>query len=261
MTPAACSSSGRRSPMSVISPSPSIGLARASTVRPRYPSPTGTERMSPVRLTTWPSSMPPDSPITTTPISRTSRFSAMPSVPFSNSRSSLAIAEGRPSTRAIPSPDVTTVPTSSRLAVSGVYPRTKRSSASRISSGRIVSSAMACAFCSISKVDLFSCDVTQACYLKAVLSKEPSGRLEPVRNGPFKHLIAELNPNSSQDVRIDDFLDCHLPADLLTERGSKTVPLIGGERLCNAYGRHCPVLLCCGQRDVTLDRLPEGTLT
>ena len=35
ITPAACSSSGRRSSMSVISPSPSIGLPSASTVRPR----------------------------------------------------------------------------------------------------------------------------------------------------------------------------------------------------------------------------------
>jgi hypothetical protein len=63
--------------------------------------------------------MPSESPITTTPISRTSRFNAIPSRPFSNSSSSLAMAEGRPSTRAIPSPEVTTVPTSSRLDVSG----------------------------------------------------------------------------------------------------------------------------------------------
>ena len=43
----------------------------------------------------------------------------MPSVPSSNSSSSLAIAEGRPLTRAMPSPASATVPTSSRLAVSG----------------------------------------------------------------------------------------------------------------------------------------------
>ena len=69
--------------------------------------------------TACPSSMPSESPITTTPISRTSRFKAMPSVPFSNSSSSLAIAEGSPSTRAMPSPEVTTWPTSSRVEVSG----------------------------------------------------------------------------------------------------------------------------------------------
>ncbi|SKF73406.1 Uncharacterised protein [Mycobacteroides abscessus subsp. abscessus] len=64
--------------------------------------------------------MPSESPSTTTPISRTSRFWAMPLTPFSNSSSSLASAEGSPDTRAMPSPEVTTVPTSSRVAVSGV---------------------------------------------------------------------------------------------------------------------------------------------
>jgi hypothetical protein len=53
-------------------------------------------------------------PSTTTPISRTSRLSETPSVPSSNSSSSLAIVEGRPSTRAIPSPAYETTPTSSR---------------------------------------------------------------------------------------------------------------------------------------------------
>ena len=43
----------------------------------------------------------------------------MPSTPFSNSSSSLAMAEGSPSTRAMPSPEVTTWPTSSRVEVSG----------------------------------------------------------------------------------------------------------------------------------------------
>ena len=43
----------------------------------------------------------------------------MPSVPSSNSSSSLAIAEGSPLTRAMPSAACATVPTSSRLAASG----------------------------------------------------------------------------------------------------------------------------------------------
>jgi hypothetical protein len=80
--------------------------------------------------------------MTTTPISRTSRLSAMPRVPSSNFSSSLVIAEGRPSTFAMPSPISVTVPTSSTLAAEGSYEATKRSSASRISSGRIVSSAI-----------------------------------------------------------------------------------------------------------------------
>ena len=55
---------------------------------------------------------------------------------------SLAMAEGRPSTRAIPSPATATRPTSSRAAAAGWYDFTKASSASRISSGRIVSSVI-----------------------------------------------------------------------------------------------------------------------
>ena len=52
------------------------------------------------------------------------------------------IAEGSPSTRAMPSPHSATTPTSSLDAASGSYAWTKLASASRISSGRIVSSAM-----------------------------------------------------------------------------------------------------------------------
>ena len=44
----------------------------------------------------------------------------MPSVPSSNSSSSLAITEGRPLTRAMPSAASATVPTSSLLADSGL---------------------------------------------------------------------------------------------------------------------------------------------
>src|SRR5258705_12335836 len=70
-----------------------------------------------------------------------SRFRATPSVPSSNSSSSLAMVDGRPSTRAIPSPASVTVPTSSRV-VSGVYDDTYRSSAPRMSSEEMVSSAI-----------------------------------------------------------------------------------------------------------------------
>ena len=50
--------------------------------------------------------------------------------------------------------------------------------------------------------------------VKAVLSEEAPGRLEPIRHGAFEHLVAELDPNSPQDVRIDDLLDRDLAADL-----------------------------------------------
>ena len=66
----------------------------------------------------------------------------MPSVPSSNSSSSLAITDGRPSTRAMPSIAWATTPVSSRLAASGSYSATKRLSASWMSSGRMVSSVM-----------------------------------------------------------------------------------------------------------------------
>jgi hypothetical protein len=48
------------------------------------------------------------------PTSRTSRFRARPRTPLSNSSSSLVMTEGRPSTRAMPSPASVTIPTSSR---------------------------------------------------------------------------------------------------------------------------------------------------
>jgi len=140
-TDGACVSRARSS-VSAISPLPSSGWPSGSTTRPRKPSPTGTERISPVRRTRWPSSIRVKSPRMTTPISRSSRLRASPRVPSSNSSSSLAMAEGSPSTRAMPSPVSVTVPTSSREAVSGSYCSTKRARASRISSGRIVSSAI-----------------------------------------------------------------------------------------------------------------------
>ena len=140
-TEGACVSSGRSS-VSSIGPRPSSGSPSGPTTRPRKLSPTGTDRISPVRRTCWPSSISLNSPRITTPISRTSRLRARPRTPFSNSSSSLAMAEGSPSTRAMPSPHSVTVPTSSREAPSGSYSWTKRASASRISSGRIVSSAI-----------------------------------------------------------------------------------------------------------------------
>ena len=50
----------------------------------------------------------------TAPISRWSRFSATPSTPPANSSSSLVMADGSPSTWAMPSPVSVTMPTSSR---------------------------------------------------------------------------------------------------------------------------------------------------
>ena len=134
-------SSRMRRPSATISPLSSTGLPSGSTTRPRKPSPTGADRTSPVRRTSWPCSMWAASPRMTQPISRSSRLSASPNRPPSNCSSSLVIVACRPSTRAMPSPVSMTRPTSSRV-VSGVYDETYCSIASRISSGRMLSSVM-----------------------------------------------------------------------------------------------------------------------
>ncbi len=85
-------------------PLPSIGSPRALTTLPSTPSPTGTERILPVDLTFWPSSMFSTLPNTTAPIESSSRLRARPTSPLSNSRISFTEAFGSPDTLAIPSP-------------------------------------------------------------------------------------------------------------------------------------------------------------
>ena len=74
-----------------------------------------------------------------------------------------------------------------------------------------------------------------------MLSKEASGRLEPIRDGTLKHLVAELNSYSTQDVRVDDLLNRDLPTDLVAESIAKPVPLVGGERPGDTHCRHHPI--------------------
>src|SRR6516165_9756160 len=204
-TDGACVSSRRSSVLST-GPLPSSGSPSGPTTRPRKASPTGTDRISPVRLTRWPSSISLNSPRMTTPISRTSRLSARPRTPFSNSSSSLAIAEGRPSTRAMPSPASTTVPISSRAAPAGSYSWTKRESASRISSGRIVSSAI------VLPVLSDSCAGTSARQL-APYGGQAAGR------GPVYKFIPDLDGKSTHDRGIDDDIQVNV------------VPVGAGQRL------------------------------
>ena len=97
--------------MLVSGPLPSIGSPRAFTTRPKRPSPTGKERMSPVARTVWPSSMSSTSPRTTAPIEPSSRFRASPRVPLSNCNNSFTAASGKPETLAMPSPTSSTLPT------------------------------------------------------------------------------------------------------------------------------------------------------
>src|SRR6185312_13135106 len=188
-------------------PLPSSGSPSGPTTRPRKLSPTGTDSTSPVRLTCWPSSISLNSPRMTTPISRTSRLSARPRTPFSNSSSSLAMAEGRPSTRAMPSPHSMTVPISSREAPSGSYSWTKCASASRISSGRIVSSAMV--------LYVFPCVVFRLHVLPRRIRSHVG---QPAGRGRVYELIPDLDGNTAYDRGIYHDVQVH------------PVPVGGGQR-------------------------------
>src|SRR5215469_10861970 len=236
-TEGACSSSARRTVPS-ISPLPSSGTPSGSTTRPRKPSPTGTESTSPVRRTCWPSSTLVKSPRMTTPISRTSRLSARPRIPPGNSSSSLAIAEGRPSTCAMPSPASVTTPTSCREAPSGSYAWTKLASASRISSGRIVSSAMVLASfsleCRLSARQLPR-GPRPGCAPRRSGCAPPSGRQllsklgEPARHAAVNELIPDLDGYSTHDPGIDNDIQVNIVAVGVRQGGGEPPALIFGE--------------------------------
>ena len=83
---------------------------------PKNPSPTPIDNTFPVCLTGIPSSTPEASPISTTPIDSSSRFSATPIKPPGNSNNSEAITFSRPFTLATPSAIVATCPTTSSFS-------------------------------------------------------------------------------------------------------------------------------------------------
>src|SRR4051794_37084670 len=112
-TPGALNSSGRRSEDS-IGPWPSTGFPSGSTMRPISASPTGTLATRPVRRTGSPSLTFSHSPSSAQPTLSSSRLSATPVTPCSNSSISSATALSRPYTRAMPSPTCSTWPTSAR---------------------------------------------------------------------------------------------------------------------------------------------------
>ena len=205
-TDGACSSSARVLGLS-IAPWPSIGSPSGSTTRPRKSSPTGTDSTSPVRLTCWPSSILLNSPRMTTPISRTSRFSAMPRVPSSNSSSSFAIADGRPSTLAMPSPHSVTVPTSSVAAAPGSYVSTNFASASRISSGRMVSSVIVLA--SFSSGSFAS--VWAARLPTGRSRRQPAAQLaEPARGAAVDQLVADPHRHPAEHPGVEHDVQVHV---------------------------------------------------
>ena len=94
-----------------IGPLPSSGLPTGSTTRPMSASPTGTSATRPVARTSSPSFTWLKSPSTMMPTFVSSRLSASPITPFGNSTSSPDITFESPSTRAMPSPASSTVPT------------------------------------------------------------------------------------------------------------------------------------------------------
>ena len=96
-----------------IGPLPSIGWPSAFTTRPTSASPTGTDMMRCGALDRRrPRGSPSDSPNSTAPTESSSRLRARPMTPCGSSSSSPAMQRSRPWMRAMPSPTVSTVPTS-----------------------------------------------------------------------------------------------------------------------------------------------------
>src|SRR3954453_20683386 len=146
--------------------------------------------------------MPAKSPRTTAPPSRTSSLSARPRTPLSNSSSSLVMTEGRPSTRAMPSPASVTIPTSSR-ETSGRNSVTYDWIALRISSAEIVSSAMGGV--------LFPAGVVSGVCGRWERSagQPPAGRFQAVSEAAVDDLVSALDDEVAEHARVAG----HLQAD------------------------------------------------
>ncbi len=163
----------------------------------------------------------------------------MPRTPFSNSSSSFAMAEGRPSTRAMPSPHSVTVPTSSRATPAGSYSSTNRASASRISSGRIVSSAIFL-IPFVNKSLGSSLSGASARELAADLGKA-AGR------GPVYQLIPDLDGYATYDRRIVHDVQVNSLPVRRGEGGEQPLPLRG--RQLRGGPHHRDELLAPPRRD------------
>src|ERR671931_2577497 len=202
-TEGACSSSVRVVSASM-SPLPSSGRPSGSITRPRKPSPTGTESTRPVWRTSAPSEMPEASPKTMQPISRTSRLSAMPTSPPGNSSSSLAMAEGIPSTKAMPSPLQVTRPTSSRVTA-GRYDSTFLRRALAMSSGRMDSSVTVA-------LPLSLCWTAYGA-AAMVLGAQPLAHLgEAAAHAAVEDLVADADHDRAEDRRVDRTVQVDRPA-------------------------------------------------
>ena len=131
----------RRNCTPTSSPLPSIGSPSALTTRPSTPSPTGTDRMRPVALTVWPSSMPVDV------AEHDGADRVLVEVQGETDRAVLELeqlvdgAVGQAVTRAMPSPTSATRPTV-RASSDGSKPSRFFLSADAMSAAERVSSAM-----------------------------------------------------------------------------------------------------------------------
>src|SRR4051794_23569884 len=166
--------------------------------------------------------MPAKSPRTTTPTSRTSRLSARPRTPLSNSSSSLVMTEGRPSTRAMPSPASVTIPTSSR-DTSGRNSVTYDWMALRISSAEIVSSAMGGV--------LFPAGVVSGVCGRWERSagQPPAGGFQAVGDAAVDDLVADLDDEAAEHARVDGHLQADGPPVDAAEHLGQSLLLGGGQ--------------------------------
>src|SRR5581483_7883844 len=186
-----------RSSAPLIAPLPSIGCPSALTTRPTSPSPTGTDAILPVRLTTSFSRIFSYSPRSATPTLSSSRLSTMPRTSCGNSSSSPAIAPARPYTRAMPSPTVSTVPVSTTVT-----------------------------FWSYSSICLrMICEISSALMSISVLGlgrlfgEQLLAQLEELRaHAAVVHDVAELRDQPADDGRVLALVEQHGLARLALER-------------------------------------------
>src|SRR5690606_36012547 len=202
-------------------PLPSTGSPSVLTTRPSRPSPTGTERMLPVARTVWPSSTSSTSPSTTAPIDSSSRLSARPMRPPSNSSSSFTAASGRPETRAMPSPTSMTLPTCVS-STSGVKPSRFFWIAARMSAVLMVSSAMSVISCRRSYRWGGSC---------GPFGSEDVAELgEAAAHRAVEHVVADRGDDAADHARVDDVADRDVLRGACLQRIGQAGELLLGER-------------------------------
>src|SRR5207247_4522280 len=201
----------------------STRLPTGSMTLPRTESPTPTERMRPVCLTGCPSSMVSASPSKMQPIESSSRLKAMPSMPPGNSSSSFAIAPGRPSTVATPSPVVVSRPTCSRSRV-GSKPSTYLRSAAAMSFGEIVR----------------SCAILGATPLasSSALHELFPGHLQLPPDRPVEHLVSHPGHHAADHAGVDQDAELDLLSGDLVERLGQPPPVVFVERNGGPHLRH-----------------------